>query len=288
MLPEASHDNLLYVSDAGTNGVYVFSYPKARYVGSLGGFLAEPHGVCADQAGNVFVTEFGQFYNSSVQEYAHGGTSPIATLDASGEPEGCSVDPTTGNLAVAIYSYGYPTGVAVYPEAQGTPTLYTDPNFFEMTGCSYDNAGNLFVAGQNSAKGFALAELPAGSNSLTDIRVRATINGGVNARLQSDGKQLAIGSLDGSDSHKYSIFRVRLSGNRAKIIDVLRVSDAYGYFNVDTAFIIQNNRITLTAAFQPEGRALIYRFPGGAHVHATGKFGSKYLDGVTVSLAPHR
>ena len=42
---------------------------------------------------------------SQMVEYAHGGTSSIATLgDPSEYPEGCAVDPATGNLAVANFS----------------------------------------------------------------------------------------------------------------------------------------------------------------------------------------
>jgi hypothetical protein len=284
----ANSGDLLYVSDAGTSGVYVFSYPEGRYVGKLNGLLAEPHYVCADQAGNVFVTEYGA--NNPIQEYAHGATSPFATLNAPGEPEECSVDPTTGNLAVAIYSPGsQPTGVAVYIGALGAPTLYTDSRFFEMTGCSYGAGGDLFVAGQNNKRRFKLAALPAGSSSFTDIRVRAAINGGINTRIQWDGQHLAIGSESGSYSSQYSIYRAEILGTRARVVGVTRLSSMFGYFNFDTAFFIRRHRIALTADFRPEGRALIWRYPGGgAHVEATGKFGSQYLDGVTVSVAPGR
>src|SRR5579863_1388101 len=91
---------LLYVSDTVTGDVYVFSYPKGKLVQTLTGF-ADPAGECVDATGNVFVANTG---SSNVLEYAHGGSSPIATLDDSGYFRvGCAVDPVTGNLAVSNF-----------------------------------------------------------------------------------------------------------------------------------------------------------------------------------------
>ena len=287
MLPEAKSEDLLYVSDAGTNNVYVFKYSGGRYVGTLDGLVGEPHGVCSDQAGDVFVTEFA-FENNSVQEYPHGGTTPIATLEAPGEPEECSVDPTTGNLAVAIYTYGSgPTGVAIYADAQGNPTTYTDPNFLEMTACSYDEQGNLFVGGANP-QGFLLAELPAGSGTFTDITLKSKINGEFLEPLQWEGKHLAIGSHSGAYTKEYFIYRVAVSGARAKVVGATDLFLKGGYFTGDTAFFIKNHRIILTKySNRSDSRAVFSRYPrGGTSVNATKKFGSPYLDGVTVSVAP--
>jgi hypothetical protein len=287
MLPEANQGDLLYVSDAGTNAVYIFSYPGGRYVGMLDGLAGEPHGVCSDQAGNVFVTEL-NFGNNHVQEYTHGGTTPIATLDAPGEPEECSVDRTTGNLAVAIYTYGSgPTGVAVYVGAQGNPTTYTDPSFIEMTACSYDQHGNLFVGGANQ-RGFALAELPAGGSTFTDIALKSKINGKFLEPMQWHGRHLAIGSTD-EFTQQYVIYRVAVSGARARVVGSTKLLLKHGYFTGDTAFFIIGRRIVLTEDFNfSESRAGLWKYPdGGTKVNETRKFGSQYSDGVTVSLAPH-
>ena len=59
-----------------------------------------------------------------ILEFAHGGTQPIATLLGvrCEFPNGCSVDPTTGNLAVTNYSSNPagPGSIAIYTGARGS------------------------------------------------------------------------------------------------------------------------------------------------------------------------
>ena len=89
--PDAKKKDLLYISDRGTNDVYVYSYPRGKLNGTLTGFN-DPDGECVDKTGDVFITNF---LSSNIIEYAHGGTSPIATLSDPGYyPADCSVDPT--------------------------------------------------------------------------------------------------------------------------------------------------------------------------------------------------
>lgn len=100
----AASQNLLYVSIQGFNDVYVYSYSPSpiELVGKLTGF-SDPSGLCVDKAGNVYVANAGA---KNILEYAHGGTKPIATLtDESDAPFSCSIDPSTGDLAVSG-SYG--------------------------------------------------------------------------------------------------------------------------------------------------------------------------------------
>ena len=98
MSPIAKRVPLLYVSVWDTGVVYVYSYPKAKLLGKLVGILDTPSGMCSDSKGNVWITNF---HGEGITEYAHGGTKPIATLSDPGtDPNGCSVDPLTGNLAV--------------------------------------------------------------------------------------------------------------------------------------------------------------------------------------------
>jgi hypothetical protein len=105
MLPEARGRNLLYVSSGSS--VYVYTYPRAKMVGVLADFEAT-RGECVDKAGDVFIID----HYAGVDEYAHGGTSPIAMLDPPWSFNlGCSVDPTTGNLAVT----GGGDAVTIFP-----------------------------------------------------------------------------------------------------------------------------------------------------------------------------
>jgi hypothetical protein len=190
MAPDAKKKDLLYISDVSDNEVTVYSYPPGQLEGTLTGFDV-PTGLCSDKAGDVFVTDF---EGSEILEYAHGGTTPIATLTDPGQwPSGCSVDPTTGNLAVSndeTPSIGE-GNLAIYANARGTPVTYTNPNMFYYFFCSYDNSGNLNVDGFSSTYVTQVAELSKGSASLTSITLNQSIV--YPTGIQWDGKYVAIG-----------------------------------------------------------------------------------------------
>ena len=118
------------------------------------GLYSGPDGECSDKVGNVFITIQGE----KIVEYAHGGTKPIATLNDPGYyPNACSVDPTTGDLAVANVSG--PTkhrgSLAVYKHARGAPKFFVDPDYEFQTYyfCGYDPMGNVFVDGGDPSYG---------------------------------------------------------------------------------------------------------------------------------------
>jgi hypothetical protein len=211
MASDAKRGNLLYVSDTQTSDVYVFSYPNGKLKGTLTG-LADPAGECVDKSGDVFVTNTG---DSNIVEYAHGGTSPIATLKDGGYfPVGCSVDPITGNLAVTNFSTTSSTqgDVVIYKGATGRPRgHYVDPDINGMLLCGYDDAGNLFVDGLDTASASKFAELPSGSTSLITIALNQSI--GSPGGVQWDGKHLAIG-----DQTTNAIYRFRMSGNTGTLV----------------------------------------------------------------------
>jgi DNA-binding beta-propeller fold protein YncE len=96
MLPEAKSEDLLYVTSFVSSYVFVFSYPEGKLVGTLGGFSYAASGECSDNQGDVFIIGV-----QDVVKYAHGGSNPIATLKSVNYPNGCAIDPVTGNLAVA-------------------------------------------------------------------------------------------------------------------------------------------------------------------------------------------
>ncbi len=201
MNPAAHYSDLLYVSDLGTDDVYAFSYPKRKLVGTLTGFQ-EPIGLCVDKGGKIWIADAKA---GEIFEYAHGGTTPIATLNDSGqEPFGCAIDPTTGNLAVsnAGTASGGNGSISVFPNASGIPTNYTDSAMSKMAFVGYDDSGNLFVDGAESSS-FVFAELPRGGSALTNIYLPQSFQaaGGV----AWDGKYVVVGDVLLGDVYQFSI-----------------------------------------------------------------------------------
>lgn len=221
MAPDAKKKDLLYVSlgsEAGGDEILVWSYPKGKFEGAItGGGLNNPLGLCVDKSGDVFVANH---YSADILEYAHGGTTPIAVLSDSGEyPQGCAVDPTTGNLAVTSYYGPYgesPGDVAIYQGAQGMPTTYSAPNFYLYDYCGYDKNGNLYVDGNTGGGGapdFVFAELPSGASGFTDIALPQSIY--IPDGVQWDGKHVAVGDETAGGTAISAIYQFSISGSTA-------------------------------------------------------------------------
>ncbi len=217
MSPDAHRHNLLYISD-NSGFVYVFQYPTGKLVGTIGGFDGSS-GLCADSKGNVFITNTD---GQDVLEYAHGGKKPIATFLLFGAfPNGCAVDPASGNLAVTNFatspSQG-PGNVAVFAKAQGNPTFYTAKGFMEYLFAGYDGNGNLFVDGVNSGTSQSLfAELASGSSTLSNLTVSQSM--GFPGGIQWDGKYMAI-----EDDMKDTIYRMNFSGSTGTVAGTVHLS----------------------------------------------------------------
>ena len=161
MLPEAKSEDLIYAV-GGCGGTCFLSYPKGKLVGELTG----PYGSadCSDNNGDVFIS--GQ---TEVVEFAHGGTTPIATYHvAYTPPVGCSVDPESGSLAVVNGAQ-----VAVFPAGSQNSTSYN--SLLDAHFCGYDNAGNLFVSG-NDGQNSGLSELPQGSSGFQKLTLDQSVD----------------------------------------------------------------------------------------------------------------
>ena len=210
MAPGTKREDLLYISNEGSGDVDVYSYPKLTPVGVLSG-LYTPKGECADSAGNVFITTGG---GSQIVEYGHGGSEPIATLaDPYQTVEGCSVDPTTGNLAAANFSGPSISqgSISIYKHATGSPEMYFDLSIYYVSFCGYDDRGDLFVDGVSPSRQFVFAELPKGSSLFKNIFLRHPVYTAGN--IQWDGKFVAVGDQGNSD-HGSAIYQDKgASGN---------------------------------------------------------------------------
>jgi hypothetical protein len=279
MLPEARHEDLLYVSDWGCC-VRVFSYPKGKPVGVLLDVSPRLQGECSDKAGNVWVTSFGV---SEILEFAHGGTSPIAVLteDRNTDPWGCSVDPITGNLAVTNTN----STIAIFPQAQGTPTIYSD----DFDYCAYDADGNLF-ADQTYPKG--LFELPRAGSGFTQVSLNMDF---APFSMQWDGENLAIiGARFKGTKKLLSLNRVHVSGTTGTIVGkaILRNSPSYTSFNWQ--FWVQGSTI-MGPGPSPNNQTSLFNFwpyPTGGRPKKSISVteypgdGAPGFTGATVSVAP--
>jgi hypothetical protein len=214
--------DLLYAGSKETASV--FTYPD----GTLVDTFKTPFSIqamCSDAKGDVFITAAVQSKSGArtgyVYEYAHGGESPVTTLDVPNReiPVNCSSDPTTGNLAVTSFDVrNYTPMVEIYTGGSGEPKLYRSGELGASPQPAYDASGNLFVmSGGNVA-----ALLPNGKQHIEKIRLNKTI--GNVAHAQWDGKYLALQSYAPSKYNGEKIyvdyFRVQISGTSGTIVGI--------------------------------------------------------------------
>ena len=278
---KAKATDLVYDSSSALY-TYVLTYPKGKLVATI----KDPNalyqqGLCSDSRGNVFVTSSTNDHHGYISEYAHGGTTPIATLDdASFWPQACSLDPKSGNLAVAnvggaAHSYG---NIAIYDGASGAPVYISNPTMNEYNAAAYDADGNLFVTNSSS-----VAELPYGSSAFVDLQLSENV--GVMNDLQWDGSYLAIFSHRfGSDKAAF-ISQVSVAGSVATVIsshklDKIKNSSAWVWIHGSTLF----------GPYGAASRNLgFWRYPTGGkpykNVNIDGN--ASVYHGITVSVAPH-
>ncbi len=190
-------------------------------------------------------------------EFAHGGTQPIATLTLpdGGAADGCSVDPMTNNLAVVFKSSG--GDIAVFPNEQGTPSLYRTG--LDSTYCGYDDKGDLYVNGYGGGGAYSLGELPLGSGTFNVYKLDNSV--GTPGQVQWDGQYISYESLDTP-----AIFRLSVSGSQAKIVSTVslrgikhRLMPSWIYNNnVMIPYNIRGSRQNVVGAWKyPKGGRVI-------------------------------
>jgi hypothetical protein len=270
--PDAAKGDLAYISDGESSSVNIYSFPQGKLVGELTGFNPPPSGLCSDSKGNVFVPEQ---VKSDILEFAHGATTPSATLsDANEAPVGCAVDPTTGTLAVANVTSSalQAGGVSLYANASGSPVVVSDPSMQLVYTCGYDNKGNLFADGLTTFPSgggvFQFAELPSGETSFTNISLKKKIV--IPGAVQWDGTYLTVG-----DAAAGIIYRT--NGAPGKIESTIKLAG----IKDDWQTWIQGKTIVVPQHYNLDTRFMTY--PGGARISKPVKVGSAY--GSTVSVA---
>jgi hypothetical protein len=287
MLPEASGQDILYISSNDRGNVYAYTYPQGQLVGTLTGF-GYPFGECTDAAGDVFIitdSSLTKAYPSTIYEYAHGGTTPIATLSDPNRALGCAVDPTTGNLAA---SGG---GIAIYKHASGKPKLYRFS--VGLWYCGFDDKGNLYTSTINEhyADRARLLRLSAGGSRLEPISMDASVywQPALGPSVQWRGKYLTVSSIP--YRKPMTIYRLRISGSRATVVGSTTLSDETGNVYHGQTWIQGDTVIGVGAWKRSYENALFWPYPrGGEPEQAIKKVGDLKLDlwGVVVSVAQPR
>ncbi len=256
---DAASGNLLYVSIAGFNDVFVYSYLPAplKLVGRLRGF-SNPSGECVDKKGDVFVTETD---GHRIREYSHGGTKPIATLgDPHGAPVDCAIDPTSGDLAVSNDqgSTGGEGYVSIYKRARGAPKSHYVRRMQFPEYLAYDNEGNLFVDGyyyyyrsSSCCIVFAFAELPKHRTTYERITLKDVYGAG---GVQWDGKHVVVSDLG---SKPPVIYRFAISGKKATMVGPVTLRDVP---QVQSFWIQGGHVVGVDASYAELGS---WRYPAG-------------------------
>jgi hypothetical protein len=210
---------LVYISDFSPSEVEFYKWESTKLKGTITG-LSDPQDMC-NGSGRVWISNV---YASDLVEYAAGGTTQIGSLPDPGYyPVDCSVDPTTGNLAVAnILSTSSGEGnVVIYAHASGSGTAYSVPNVAEAYFVAYDNKGNLFVDGHPAfGSGFGFAELAAGSGSFKAVTLNKTI--AFPGPLQWDGTYVATDDQEGAPN---TIYRFKIARSKGSLKGTVGVSD---------------------------------------------------------------
>jgi hypothetical protein len=225
-------------------------------VGRLGGLgNVGTQGLCVDRNGDVFVPAwtFDTKTTGYVYEFAHGGTEPIETLtDGKALNTSCSVDPTTGNLAVTDFA-----NVEIFQNAQGTPTAYVVPNI-QAQWSAYDDDGNLFVDGYPESTGTPLAELVKGSSAFTPVTLNQSIS---TWSLQWDNGFLTIASTSSASSDAEYVYRVQVSDGTGTIVGTSTLKTHHLEYDGNGQVWIQGGRVM--GAGRKHDALDLWRYPIG-------------------------
>jgi hypothetical protein len=213
ILRGTSGGDLIYAT-GGCRGICMVAYPAGKRVARIAN--QADSGVCADSSGNVFVP-----IGVKVNEYPHGATRPIAELSLPGDSaSACSVDPTTGKIAVKFESSS--GDIAIFAGAKGRPTV------FKTTGINaqylgYDDSGNLFVDGYLTNFSTGLNELPYEGSAFESITISG--NPGKPGQVQWDGTYL---TLEGLNKGATLISRLQLVETTATIEGTTQLNKILG------------------------------------------------------------
>lgn len=286
-----SQSDLLYATGAHGN-IYVFSFPKLKLLSTLPGNVVGQAGLCVDAAGDIFVPTGGGS-GSTIYEYAHGGTTPIAALPDPGIPYGCSVDAKTGDLAVANVSdpsnpYNKNYGdVAVYSNAQGDPEMYYNSKFAGFGFCGYDNGGTLYVTGFSpGSQGEAqlLALTPGGPLEQLMLDRKLIWNNILQVpSVQWDGRRMTVSTVSDA-SGPVSVYRLKITGLSAHVVSTVSLSSPRNLHFGQTW--ISGGRIVGIYNYRGHSYIGLWRYPSGGTPETHVKVSRSTNQVIGVALSP--
>lgn len=202
---------VLFVSDAGTDDVYLFKVGTLKHLGTITGF-DNPQGACSDNKGNVWITNLD---GQDIVEYSHEGVLENTLTDTTGYPVGCAWDSTTGDLAVTnLFDLSSESGaVLIYHHASGSPTAYRNTAQFYYYFAGYDAKGNLFFDGRNGSSGaFMLSELPKGAAKAHSIEIiGGTISFPGTVEWYATGDYLIVGDQLCGDTNAACLYHLTIA-----------------------------------------------------------------------------
>lgn len=245
-----STGDLLYDAYGNDSGeIQIVTYPGGQPYGTVSN-IGYVYGLCSDTSGNVYATTLEK---DRVYEFTHGAIAPMRSMNVPTPafPTSCSVDATTGNLAV-LNTVG--PAVDIWENAQGTPLSYPAPR--GAWTLAYDNQGNLWLDGNGNNETLTLAELPKGASQFKRITLdRPTHWAG---SVQWDGKYVAVLTNDRSRrvGERQLIYRIKVVGSKGTVVAAIpfRQMHAGSYFVIQSDTLIGlNKRGALASWHYPEG-----------------------------------
>lgn len=239
MSPLASKKSkLLYVSAFNGSSVTVYDYPSGEQMGTLTGF-SSPSGQCVDAKGDVYIANF---TSGVVDEYAHGGTSPIKTFTTNGAAFGCSVDRANDLAVTDFLGVSYSAGsVTVFPNGSSKGVTYSDPaDCHYIWNAGYDDKGNLVMVAENqTTEAVTYCAVLKGAGSMTTLTASGFTIYSPDTTMW-DGKYIALGDQQLQGGLQSGIIEATLSNSTLTAHGQVTLADGCdaGYTHVVQPFIV--------------------------------------------------
>ncbi|MGA8474393.1 MAG: hypothetical protein WB681_04940 [Candidatus Cybelea sp.] len=265
-LPGAKSRDLLYVVTGG-GAVDILSYPGSKLLGTLRSAKDSYAPVTANPTnGDILIAGRG----AVIDEYAHGGQEPIAEIYPPPSIQGIvdyAFDLTTESIAVSLQKSFDKGFVGIYASPSSNPTLYSVPNMEYLGFLGYDNQGNLFIEGKESANGpDVFAELPKGGSAFNDVTLNQTLTN--MGTVQWDGSYITLASGN-------TINEIQISGSNGTIVGETTLDGEWVRYPV---FWIQGDavlgdHVTRTNRYNGQG---IWHYPQGGRSYKVIKYSSQH------------